>query len=119
MILLVIKATADPDGRDGLLNWIHGLLYLGFTVGLIVVVLARAVAYARDRSRVRRAGGRFFTTRFVKWFLIIGWVFAVLFRFATFEDNIPVAVSVGPFWVFSIGIIVFFVVRRLRRRGTA
>lgn len=119
MILAVIEVAAYPETSAGLLAWIHELLYLAFTVALVVVLLVRAVGYARDRFRVRRAGGQFFTARFIKWFLIVGWVFAVLFRFATFGDDIPVAVSVGPFWLFSIGLIVFFVGRRLRRRGTA
>jgi hypothetical protein len=112
LTMLAIDIAFNPGPTTW--GWIHAILYLAFTVALLGLLALRAVVYISHRARIKKEGGEFFTARFVKRFLIVGWLLAVLFRLATIYD-LPNAVSGGPLWLFSAGLLAYFVYWLARR----
>jgi uncharacterized membrane protein YhaH (DUF805 family) len=107
-LLLAAIRFVPSYPESGAWNWILGILYLVFTLALVALLIAHAVAYARRRAEIKRSGGRFFTARFVKWFLVVGWLLSALYRLATIYD-LPNAASGAPLWLFSVGLLGYFV----------
>jgi hypothetical protein len=103
LLVWIVRAAAYGHVH-GVWDWMSLVLLWLLTAGLILWFGLRVVAYAAQKPE-----------RFVRNFLFVGWVIALIFRLFT-GGGVPSLVSFGLFWTFTGTLVAFFIWRRDKRR---
>jgi hypothetical protein len=112
LLVLIVRHAAYPHGTW---DWVSLVLLWFLSIGLVAWMGLRLVLYLGLKRTMRRGGAPLLTVQFVRNFLLVGWVLALVFRLgALFE--VPNLVSGIPLWAFSTALVAFSIWRRARRR---